>query len=519
MPPVAEQVKDVNKQIQGEMNSAVSAIGQVPAPQVQSTASPSVSTDDLTGTIAPVDGPSFTPPSLAGIVTSANNRLTSTQAELGSTKSNNDAITQQILGLQNELLDEPTRQAQLEQEAQLGERRRRLSELTSGISSSLADLQAFDAETENMLEQFRGQGNGVAANIIDRKNSERRRQRNLDKLTQAASLARQVSAADLLAGEITTAQANIDKAVELEFAPLRKQIETAKWLLERSDAGLERLTDAERAEYSNFIQANEAFIADKKQTDRDILAIADEAIRNGASQAEANQILNAQSPQEAQSIASPYIGLLDRQTQQLQQANIRDQMRVRNEELNLAKAKASEATLNQYGTLDGKPQTTTQATANGYADRLVEAGRILDQIEDQFTGDLAFGGILPNVLQSSERQQFEQAKRNFVNSVLRRESGAVISDQEFENAEKQYFAQPGDSEQTLLQKAINRNTVINNFYREANVPRPVFPGDRIVSDGVEYIVGDDGETIVPAETTTDFQPLYSNPMSTPSYIR
>lgn len=38
-------------------------------------------------------------------------------------------------------------------------------------------------------------------------------------------------------------------------------------------------------------------------------------------------------------------------------------------------------------------------------------------------------------------QQYEQAKTNFVNAVLRRESGAKISDEEFDSAEKQYFVQ------------------------------------------------------------------------------
>jgi len=37
---------------------------------------------------------------------------------------------------------------------------------------------------------------------------------------------------------------------------------------------------------------------------------------------------------------------------------------------------------------------------------------------------------------------FEQAKKNFVNAVLRLESGAVISPSEFTNADKQYFPQP-----------------------------------------------------------------------------
>lgn len=173
---------------------------------------------------------------------------------------------------------------------------------------------------------------------------------------------------------------------------------------------------------------------------------------------------------------------------------------LRREELKLSQQKLAAELAdsgNKNGTLDGKPQTQAQALVNSYANRLLESEGIFSQVADEFADVLAFGGVLPNILQSSERQQYEQAKRNFVNAVLRRESGAVISDQEFDNAEKQYFPQAGDAPEVVQQKAENRNTVINNFYRESNVPRPVFPGDIIVdeSTGKSYQVGEDGVTL------------------------
>ena len=56
-----------------------------------------------------------------------------------------------------------------------------------------------------------------------------------------------------------------------------------------------------------------------------------------------------------------------------------------------------------------------------------------------------------------------QAARNMVNSVLRRESGAVISPSEFDNAYKQYLPRAGDDEKTLSQKSINRQINYNSF--------------------------------------------------------
>ncbi len=150
---------------------------------------------------------------------------------------------------------------------------------------------------------------------------------------------------------------------------------------------------------------------------------------------------------------------------------------------------------NSYGTISGKPQNATQSAANGYADRLNESNIVLDMLGSKFTGKLAYGGKLPNSLQSGDRQSYEQAKKNFVTAVLRRESGASIAPTEFKTAEEIYFPIAGDSEETIKQKENTRNTVINNFYREADVNRPVLPGQIVESDGKRYKVGADGETL------------------------
>lgn len=68
-----------------------------------------------------------------------------------------------------------------------------------------------------------------------------------------------------------------------------------------------------------------------------------------------------------------------------------------------------------------------------------------------------------NYMQSSEYQKYDQAKRDFINAQLRKESGAVISDQEFANAEIQYFPQPGDGPEVIEQKRRNRQDAIMGF--------------------------------------------------------
>lgn len=151
-------------------------------------------------------------------------------------------------------------------------------------------------------------------------------------------------------------------------------------------------------------------------------------------------------------------------------------------------------------TLNGKPQTSVQSTAQGYADRMAEAEKSIASLGSKFTGSFAIGGSLPNQLQGADRQVYEQAKRDFVNAVLRQESGAAISASEFASAQKQYFPAAGDSAAVIAAKTANRNTAINNFYRSANVQRPVGPGDVVQGDdGKEYEVGEDGETLTPVK--------------------
>lgn len=118
--------------------------------------------------------------------------------------------------------------------------------------------------------------------------------------------------------------------------------------------------------------------------------------------------------------------------------------------------------------------TTDQNNAAGFYDRLVEAESVLSQPEVVSAATDYKGNVMANLplgagnyLATPEYQQFDQAKRNFINAVLRKESGAAISEGEFDNASKQYFPQPGDTPEKIAQKARNRSTVIAAMKRTA----------------------------------------------------
>lgn len=127
---------------------------------------------------------------------------------------------------------------------------------------------------------------------------------------------------------------------------------------------------------------------------------------------------------------------------------------------------------------DGMQKITEgQGKANLYKTRADEAHKILSDLEGKFSpmainaknaggkmwgiGPMVEGTI--NLALSKENQMAEQAQRNFLNAVLRLESGAVIGAEEFENGKRQYFPQPGDSKQVIEQKRKNRETAIRGL--------------------------------------------------------
>jgi hypothetical protein len=112
-------------------------------------------------------------------------------------------------------------------------------------------------------------------------------------------------------------------------------------------------------------------------------------------------------------------------------------------------------------------QTEGQSKDSGYANRMFRAEGVLrDPAVEAAAVDLKENllgkapGFISNYLTGPNYQKFDQAKRDFVNAVLRRESGAAISSSEFDNAHKQYFPQPGDTPERIAEKRKNRQDAI-----------------------------------------------------------
>ena len=126
-------------------------------------------------------------------------------------------------------------------------------------------------------------------------------------------------------------------------------------------------------------------------------------------------------------------------------------------------------------TIPGKTSTVVSGIAGMtpfVGDKYAEATKSMFNVLPEFAGGL-----------SPEQQQNAQARKNFVSAVLRKESGAAISPQEYAAEERKYFPQLGDSSAVIKQKQDARELAIKalemqagpgaRFIKEAGAPQKV----------------------------------------------
>ena len=130
---------------------------------------------------------------------------------------------------------------------------------------------------------------------------------------------------------------------------------------------------------------------------------------------------------------------------------------------------------------NNKAPTEFQGKSAAFGARAEQANKVLRELEGQYSpagingknavSDIwGIGGAIGNAWNSrlsDASQRADQAQRDFVNAVLRQESGAAIGAGEFDNAKKQYFPQPGDSAAVLKQKAENRQLAVQGLKSNA----------------------------------------------------
>lgn len=104
-----------------------------------------------------------------------------------------------------------------------------------------------------------------------------------------------------------------------------------------------------------------------------------------------------------------------------------------------------------------KQPTDSQFNAAMFGKRSEASDKIIQELGNyRSTPGGKLDSMAPGLLMSDTAKKIDQAERNFVNAILRRESGAAISESEFKNAEAQYFPRSGDPQDVIDQKAQNR---------------------------------------------------------------
>lgn len=118
----------------------------------------------------------------------------------------------------------------------------------------------------------------------------------------------------------------------------------------------------------------------------------------------------------------------------------------------------------QGGGVGGKPLTEGQSKDTVYATRATGSLPLIDQYGDALASLTdKTGGSMPlvgNYLKSPEYQQAEQAGLEFLQAILRKDTGAAITEAETDQYGKVYLPQPGDSAAVLQQKAQSRKRAV-----------------------------------------------------------
>lgn len=309
------------------------------------------------------------------------------------------------------------------------------------------------------------------------------------------------AAASALQGNIALANDNVKRAIDSEFGGIESQLQYQQLLLNMNK---DKLTSAQKKKADVLqlqLQSRQEQLETAKQEKGAIYNVMTAAAQNGADSNVLNRILSAPTKEAALQIAaqagfSQSAASLPASAEEYKFAVDNGYKgtfeQYQNEDAN-RKAKVAGAGVVTAGApnsykeweLAGKPgtyadwlkesnvkaPTVAQQTVATYAARLEQSNPIIGNLESSIVGmnPLSFEAQkkLPSYLQSSNFQQYDQASRNFINAVLRRESGAVISPSEFDNAYKQYLPKPGDSAQTLAQKKANRDVVYQSLRNAA----------------------------------------------------
>lgn len=399
-------------------------------------------------------------------------------------------LTTSLEGLNKQLIGQSAYRTSLESTNDIAGKTQTVNDLTARLTTLKNEAAAIPMQLQQNAE-----GRGITAQGLAPIQQDALRNNSIESLTASA----QLEAAN---GNLTTANTLIDRAVSQKFDPINEEINAAKANLQLILNSPEYTNEQKTQAQTQLDQQNARQAQVQKQQDdaKQKGQIAVDAASRGASATVLQQIQDAPDAATAQLISaqsgfSPISGLPASAQEYVfakQNGYTGSYSDYQNEDANRKAViaaggvvTAGAPTSYKEWELAGKPgtyaqfladsnvkaPTAAQQTVATYAARLEQSNPTIDNLTSYISSlnPIAFETMsrMPSYLQSAQYQQYDQAARNFINSVLRRESGAAISPSEFENAYAQYLPRAGDTADTLAEKKKNRDIVFASLKKAA----------------------------------------------------
>ena len=344
-------------------------------------------------------------------------------------------------------------------------------------SQQLATLnaQAQSLNREAQAIPIQDQQNATGQGVTDRGLAPITAGRLRENALKALSLGQQSDVAAAAAtGSMLRLQAAKDKAqqiVDLKYLPLEMNLARERELYKLNEDSLKRI-DSKRAEALNLaIKKDEQRITNEKEREKEVRKL----IVDASPFAPPDLLSKAQALADSGADASKVAMSLGQYGADYRKNQLLDEQ-IKTERAQRTKIIAETPTTT--GGVVFKPLTEAQGKDLTYAQRGDQANPTIESLSNKITNltgtqfkaqmimaesPLTSGNVKPEI------RQYNQAVRNFLTAVLRRESGAQIAPSEFDTAYSVYVPFPGDDAQTLAQKRRSREIAISSF--KSNVPQ------------------------------------------------
>lgn len=142
----------------------------------------------------------------------------------------------------------------------------------------------------------------------------------------------------------------------------------------------------------------------------------------------------------------------------------------------------------------GRPPTTDQRRAGSLYSRGMGAFRTMEELIQSRAGNAPGLGsrvqdvpVVGNFLASGEDQQYRAVSKEVLAAILRRDTGAAVTDDEFEQYSQMYIPRPGDKPETVRLKLTAAKRSLEAMGTEAGATMPASPDatiDQLIDQGL-----------------------------------